>query len=118
MNLITNLRGILNIFGFFSVIYITSVCGVFIINQEMHKIGLWNIAYIILCCYIFIFNSPNNEEHFLILKIMSFILLYNDTLALFYKLVMTIILSIMLFFIFVIKFYRDCCLRHKEYNVV
>jgi len=102
MNITKKIRGVLQLSIILSTICLLSITGVYVVNQEMNKIGLWVIAYLILSIYILFRYNVEWEEEFLILTIMT-CLFWKDEQDNYFRIFVIVILSVHIILIGLIK---------------
>jgi hypothetical protein len=105
MDTVQKLRAVLLSFMILSFICLISMVGVYVVNQTMEKIGLWVISYILLSMYILLRASTYSdcEEEYLILTIMAY-MLWKDEQDEYFWTFMTVILSISILLIGLVKY--------------
>lgn len=104
MDTVQKLRAVLLSFMILSFICLISISGVYVINRNMEKIGLWVISYVILSMYILLRASTSSEfeEEYLILTIMTY-MLWKDEQDEYFWMFMTVILSVSIILIGFVK---------------
>jgi hypothetical protein len=104
MDTVQKLRAVLLSFIILSFVCVVSISGVYVINRNMDKIGLWVISYVILSMYVLLRANTTTEfeEEYLILTIMTF-MLWKDEKDEYFWTFMTVILSVNIILIGFVK---------------